>query len=175
MTTLFQKNTWLIGVIILITSCYPAPDVAGQFTNEEFNNMASEMAKGKATDLDISEVLKNRGNVTILDSRERSEYEVSHIAGAQWVGYDDFNVDRLNNLSKDSKIIVYCSVGYRSERICEKLQDLGYTNVFNFRGSIFDWVNKGNQVVDMKGNPTNKIHGFDKKWSKWLKKGEVVY
>ena len=40
-------------------------------------------------------------------------------------------------------IIVYCSIGVRSEDIGEKLKELGYTKILNLYGGIFDWKNKG--------------------------------
>ena len=45
----------------------------------------------------------------------------------------------------------------------------------NFEGSIFRWMNDEQQVVDKDGQITNKVHGFDKTWGKWVKNGEVVY
>lgn len=109
-----------------------------------------------------------------LDAREAEEYAVSHIPGAVWVGYDDFDLARTNTFDKDAKIVVYCSVGYRSERIARKLQKAGFTNVSNLYGGIFHWVNEDNQVVDANG-PTKRVHTYNAKWSKWLLKGEKVH
>ena len=137
--------------------------------------MADQMAKGKVTDMSIEELLQQQDQLILLDSREKKEYEVSHIPGARWVGYDDFDLSRVKDLPKDVRIVTYCSVGYRSERIGEKLQKAGFQHIYNLKGSIFKWVNEGNIIVDKNNEPTNKIHGFDKNWGKWLKKGEVVY
>ena len=51
--------------------------------------------------------------VYILDARESNEYKVSHIQNAIGVGYDNFNLKSVQNIPKDAKVIVYCSVGYR--------------------------------------------------------------
>jgi rhodanese-related sulfurtransferase len=110
-----------------------------------------------------------------LDAREREEFEVSHIANALWAGYDDFSLDRLNGISKHTPIVVYCSVGYRSEKIAEKLIAAGYTHVANLVGGMFDWVNCGYPVVDTAGSPTAKVHAFSPAWGIWLEKGEKVY
>ena len=118
---------------------------------------------------------KNSARYIILDSRELAEYQVSHIPGSIWVGYDDFDINRIKEVSKEKEILTYCSVGYRSERIGEKLIDAGYQNVSNLKGSLFEWVNKGNTLVDNEGHFTTKIHGYNSEWSKWLKKGTVVY
>ncbi len=114
-------------------------------------------------------------NVIFLDAREKKEYAVSHIKNAVFVGYNDFNLSRLENISKESEIIVYCSIGKRSEAIAQKLSKIGYGNVSNLYGGIFEWVNQGNSVVDINSNPTNNVHAFGRFWGQWLNKGEKVY
>jgi rhodanese-related sulfurtransferase len=112
----------------------------------------------------------------LLDTRSKREYEVSHLAGARYVGYDDFDLKRLPaGLSKDTPIVVYCSVGYRSEKVGEKLQQAGYTRVRNLYGGLFDWVNGGLPVVDTNERATQKVHAYSRLWGKWLEKGEKVY
>lgn len=119
--------------------------------------------------------MKRDSSIVILDTREKEEYTTSHIRNAKYVGYDHFEIDSLKNISKNTRIIVYCSVGYRSERIGEKLLKNGYTQVNNLYGGIFEWVNNDYQVVDMNNQQTNKIHAYSKLWGKWLIKGEKVY
>ncbi|PQJ80976.1 rhodanese-like domain-containing protein [Polaribacter porphyrae] len=117
-------------------------------------------------------------NAILLDAREQKEYEVSHIENAICVGYDKFNLKKtLTKLPKDknAKIVVYCSLGIRSEVVADKLIKAGYTNVYNLYGGIFEWKNANFQVIDTIGKPTEKVHTFNKDWSKWLKKGVKVY
>ncbi len=110
-----------------------------------------------------------------LDTREKREFEVSHIKNARWVGYEDFNMKRLKGILKNQKIVIYCSVGYRSEKITEKLQKAGYTNVSNLVGGVFEWKNSGYPVVNNTGKETEQVHAYDKVWGIWLNKGEKVY
>lgn len=110
-----------------------------------------------------------------LDAREIKEFEVSHLKNAIWVGYDDFNLDRVKSIDKKKKVIVYCSVGYRSEKITQKLTHEGYTNVINLVGGIFEWKNLGYPLVDKSKKETEKVHAFSKTWGIWLNKGEKVY
>jgi hypothetical protein len=70
---------------------------------------------------------------------------------------------------------VYCSVGYRSERIGEKLLKLGYTDVVNLYGGIFEWKNQGLDVYNSSNYPTDSVHTYNKSWGKWLVKGIKVY
>lgn len=117
-------------------------------------------------------------NAILLDARETKEYKVSHLKNAICVGYDNFDINKtLKNLPEDknTKIVVYCSLGIRSEIVAHQLIKKGYTNVFNLYGGIFEWKNNNFEVIDTLGNNTEKVHTFNKDWSKWLKKGKKVY
>lgn len=122
-------------------------------------------------------VKETNSNLILLDARESKEYKVSHIKNAIHVGYDEFNLKKTTSKLKDKNatIVVYCSVGIRSEDIAEKLQKAGYKNVYNLFGGIFEWKNKQHIVVDSLNNPTEKVHTFNKEWSTWLKKGIKIY
>jgi rhodanese-related sulfurtransferase len=120
---------------------------------------------------------QTKGDVKLLDARERSEYEISKIEGATYVGYSEFSSEELmkNIPVTDELIVVYCSLGIRSEEIGEKLKKVGYTNVRNLYGGIFEWKNKDYPVLDSKGIETEKVHPYSRAWGKWLLKGEKVY
>ncbi len=76
---------------------------------------------------------------------------------------------------KNELIVVYCSIGLRSAKIAQQLKDEGYTNVFNLYGGIFEWKNNNFLVFDLNGQKTEKVHVYNKYWSKWLIKGEKVF
>ena len=52
---------------------------------------------------------------------------------------------------------------------------MGFENVRNLYGGIFQWKNQDKPVVDTKGIKTDSVHTYSKAWSKWLKKGIKVY
>ena len=112
--------------------------------------------------------------LVLLDTRSEKEYSVSHLEGALLVDYAQFEVRQLQAIPKHTPIVVYCSVGYRSERVGEKLQAAGYTDVQNLYGGLFEWVNQGRPVYAAHGK-TNKVHGHSRSWGMWLRKGEKVY
>lgn len=146
----------------------------GQTT--EYQKMLKEYYNGFPT-ISCSAASRKIGNPSILflDTREKEEFKISHIKGATYVGYDKFTMSTMRLVPKDAEIIVYCSIGARSQDIGEKLQKAGYTNVKNLYGGFFQWNNSGLQKVDSNGNPTVRIHGFSKEWGKWITKGTVVY
>lgn len=121
--------------------------------------------------------LKSKKNLVYLNAREPKEFNVSHIENSIHVGFDDFDQKKVTSAVKDKNatIVVYCSIGVRSEKIGEKLLKLGYKNVFNLYGGIFDYKNNGGKVVDSQNKETDKIHTYNKEWSVYLKKGIKIY
>ena len=111
-------------------------------------------------------------DVLILDIRELEEYNVSHLPKAQFLGSKNPDFSILENVNKQQKIVVYCSIGYRSEKMGEKLNKMGFENVFNLYGSIFAWVNENRLIIDNDGMPTKKVHTYNKRWSKWVMNSE---
>lgn len=110
----------------------------------------------------------------ILDTRTYEEFKVSHIPNAIWVGYENFDLDRVSAIDKTEKIIVYCSIGYRSEKIGEQLIKEGFSWVNNLEGGIFNWSNCGNILQDVNNHSTTSVHGFDQEWSQWLNESTRV-
>ncbi len=121
--------------------------------------------------------IENLDNYTLLDSRERNEYETSHLPDAIHTGYDHFDINQTQKLvpNKSTPIIVYCSIGVRSELIGERLIKAGYTEVYNLYGGIFEWKNQSREVYNSNNEVTEEIHTFSKEFSKWLTNGTIIY
>jgi len=125
--------------------------------------------------ISVDSLNQHLAEFTVLDAREIEEFEVSHIKNASYVGYNNFSIKKISKeIPTNKPIVVYCSIGYRSEKIGEQLQKKGY-KVYNLYGGIFHWTNQGYEVVDSSKKTTKKVHGYDKNWGKWLTKSEVVY
>ncbi len=161
----------------LLTSIFALVLAIGMYAqvavDSEFDEMLNDLLSFSVPYVTVDE-LKALDGACLLDTRELEEYEVSHIPNAEYIGYNTFDESALENIPKEQTIVVYCSVGYRSEKIGERLKKMGYKNVYNLYGSIFEWVNEGNEVIDKDGT-TTKVHTYNKQWSKWLEKGEKVY
>jgi len=124
----------------------------------------------------VSEVDQHVQSSTVfLDAREKEEFYVSHIENARFIGYKEIDFYVLNDLPRDTSIIVYCSVGYRSGKVTKQLRDEGFTNVKNLYGGIFEWSNQGKPLVDMKGESTLNIHPYNERWGRWITNGVKTY
>jgi rhodanese-related sulfurtransferase len=99
----------------------------------------------------------------LLDARTPAEHALSHLVGARRVAPDLADLD----LSKDTPLVVYCSVGYRSALACKHLAQLGYTDVRNLAGGIFQWANEG-RPLQANGQAAARVHPFSRLWGLWL-------
>ena len=101
----------------------------------------------------------------VLDARSEAEYAVSHLKNAERI---DPNEPKLGVMESKPPIVVYCSVGYRSARIAEWLEQAGFTHVYNLEGSIFQWANEG-RIMFKDDCPTIFVHPYNAVWGRLLK------
>ena len=146
-----------------------------QISSKAYKVMLDGLYKKTVPLVSVSDAHENLDRAVILDTREPEEFEISHISNAKLVGYTHFKNKSVEHLSKDTLIYVYCSVGYRSERIGEKLLELGFSNVHNLNGGIFEWKNQDQDVLNTEKQITERVHAYSKSWGVWLNKGIKVY
>ncbi len=170
---IFPLALLLIGV----TACAQAPVNRPAIENPDFDARLTNLLSFTVPLMGVEELANNEEEIYILDAREKSEYETSHIPDARYIGYNKFKKKAVKDIPKGAKVVVYCSVGYRSEKIGEKLKKEGFSDVYNLYGSIFEWVNAGNEVENTKGEKTDTVHTYNKKWSQWVIEGraEKIY
>jgi len=162
----FSKNLLFLTILLVICGF--------SWTKFDWNSVNSSIDKKYPSIASIStEVLKEKVKqqdvITIIDVREPNEFNVSHLPKA--INVTD---PKLIKLPIETTIIVYCSVGLRSAKFAKNLNKRGYTNVFNLRGSIFEWANndyplkRGEQTVTV-------VHPYNKKWGSLVKTSLHAY
>ena len=94
------------------------------------------------------DTLQQHPDAVYLDVRTAPEFEAGHPAGARhapvmFFGTDgqarpnpDFVTDVEALVGHDTKLLVGCQAGGRSQRACELLRDAGFTDVTNVRGGF---------------------------------------
>ena len=110
---------------------------------------------------------KNKRQPLILDARNKIEYAISHLQGASLIPYDSPEIKYFIKCSLNTPIITYCSIGYRSAILAQRLQKMGYTKVFNLKGSLFFGFSE-NRPVFCGEEIVSYIHPFNLFWSLWL-------
>lgn len=103
--------------------------------------------------------LAARGRVVFVDARPENERAVSVLPGAV---SDAFLADpgRFAGLTA----IAYCTIGYRSGRLAERLAGQG-VRVYNLRGGILAWTLEGGKIHGPDGREIRRIHVYGRTWN----------
>ena len=126
--------------------------------------------------ISVQELRMNEHKHLILDTRKKEEYDVSHIPGAVWASEKPKKTFIEALLKANTKpVVVYCTVGIRSEDFGLTLKKMGVAHVKNLYGSIFAWKDAGFKIIDKAGKETENVHTYSRVWKKYLKTGNAVY
>jgi len=162
-------------VVLALALLFQGDPVAAQSVESAvFGAMLASLLSHSVPEIGVQEA-RERTACEWLDAREPAEFAVSRIARAHHVGFEKFDLAAVAGVDRAACVIVYCAVGYRSEKIAEKLRAAGFSDVHNVYGGIFEWVNRGYPVVDADGAPTTAVHAYSRLWGIWLRRGEKVY
>ncbi|MBM3708402.1 MAG: rhodanese-like domain-containing protein [Actinobacteria bacterium] len=110
------------------------------------NVLSEEELKAQIKDISVEEVYEiiSSGRIQdyiILDVRTPEEFSEGYIEGALLIPVSELE-GRLNELSKDKPIIIYCRSGRRSMEAAIILVKNGFTQVYDM-GGINDWIANG--------------------------------
>lgn len=125
----------------------------------------------------IDSMTAERRRVVLFDVREPEEFRVGHIQDAIRVdpemGAQRF-LEQYGDKLQDGTAVFYCSVGYRSSALAEKLVEATGDSgrVVNLRGGIFKWYNEGRTVYDSTG-VTDRVHPYSEFWGRLLRTRSV--
>ncbi len=170
-TTRALRHLCLYLALSLCSACVfwrkPPPTARPALVNQELDEKLTRLLRYDVPLISVDSLTRMREPV-LLDSRERLEFEISHLPGAVRVEPGEKPPSWLDTLARDRPIVVYCSVGYRSEKFARSLRASGFTEVSNLYGSLFEWVDRGHLVVDSTGAPTQQVHTYNETWAQWL-------
>jgi rhodanese-related sulfurtransferase len=163
-------------VMMVMRYLLPLLFLTGLYAQQSIEETLQKYNRGTVPYISVTE-LSGSGDFLLLDTRSREEFNVSHLKDAIWVGFKEFDPDSIKKTApdKDTPLVVYCSVGVRSEGIGEKLKAMGYSEVKNLYGGIFQWKNDGFPVYDNSGKETQRVHAYDRHWGKLLNDAEKIY
>jgi rhodanese-related sulfurtransferase len=104
----------------------------------------------------------------LLDVRSAAEYAVSHLPGAQRIDPECTADEVIAKVPADRSWVMYCSVGYRSSHLAQRVLQAGVTTaVSNLDGAIFCWVREG-RALDS-DRPTVQVHPYSRIAAKLLR------
>ena len=99
----------------------------------------------------------------IIDVRTPEEFSSGYIADATNIDFyaNDFD-HKLNIISKNQPIYIYCRSGGRSSAAAKKLEKLGFNEVYNLSGGISSWNSAGYKINKLSDRSSKSI----KKWNR---------
>ena len=99
--------------------------------------------------VDLSNRLKTKEKMTLLDVREPEEVAQCSIEGATFIPLAQLK-QRLGELPRNIPIFVHCKSGQRSARAVNLLRSEGYPDAMNVQGGMDAWLNLTNRNTDEK-------------------------
>lgn len=87
---------------------------------------------------ELKELIDNKVDFILIDVREQNELGFGMIPTAIHIPLGNLTND-LNKFDKDDNIIFYCRTGSRSGGVTQFAIRLGFKNVRNYKGSIWEW------------------------------------
>ena len=95
---------------------------------------------------EASSLVDQRKDLYLLDVRTLGEYQQVRLKGARLIPIDQL-IRRLAEVPKDSPLLVYCAVGSRSAQVVNYLARQGFPELYNLKGGIYSWAQKGYPVL----------------------------
>jgi rhodanese-related sulfurtransferase len=94
---------------------------------------------------ELKERMKRKEPFILADARPLSYFGESHIPGAIPIPADEVT-ELAGSFDRDIDIITYCG-GYdcpASTIAAKKFIDMGFKNVYDYKGGIKEWMDEGN-------------------------------
>lgn len=126
-----MTKTLLVVISMLVIGCQ-SPSAQGEFTTII---TANEVVTLLSEDLQI------------IDVRTPREFTSGHIPNAQSINVNDSDfLERMKLLDREKPLLIYCAVGGRSTKATDLIVDLGFKQIYNYKGGMQDWSQMGMQV-----------------------------
>jgi rhodanese-related sulfurtransferase len=102
-------------------------------------------AKSRVKEVDIEQYQKMpRDGHVLIDTREDSEWQAGHAAGAIHLGKGIIERDIESEIpDKSTTLVLYCGGGFRSALVADALQKMGYQNAISLDGGWRAWNGAG--------------------------------
>jgi phage shock protein E len=118
-------------ILVFFSGCSNATD------NKTYQNINAKVA---------FELIQNK-EVLILDVRTKGEYAQGHITDSVLIPVQVLSTDFTKIMDfKEKPILIYCRSGNRSVTSSNILLEKGFKDLYNLKGGIKDWVNKGYSI-----------------------------
>ena len=138
-----MKKKLIIFAIPIFIIClgFILPSLSAQDSTRILAVSAKEAA-------DLIDKHNGDSNFAILDIRTPGEFQSGHLQSAILIDfYSQTFVDRLRQLDKGKKFLIYCRTGNRSARSLEIFKKLKFQKIYHMANGISTWYSEGFPVV----------------------------
>lgn len=182
-----RRRALLIGLVVLASAGTARAQSIGDLLSppQSLEAMALRIERAfprvrQAPPAVVAQFLASPSAFLLLDVRERDEFDVSHVPGAERLSPHASQSQALAQIDAragDRVVIFYCSVGQRSSRMADQigpaLRGRGARDIYNLRGGVFAWHNEARPLVDGFG-PTPYVHPFSAAWGRLLSRPDLA-
>ncbi len=130
--------------IIKYPKASPGHEIKELIDYEEFCGMNKPLSPFEVKEISVQELntlLKTGQDIQLIDVRTAFEHHIANIGG-DLIPLEDI-VNRLDQISRDKQVVLYCKVGIRSTEAILHLQNVyNFTNLYNLTGGINAWANE---------------------------------
>lgn len=111
------------------------------------NNQGQEVVI-TVTPKDFDHQLTSTTGAQLIDVRTPEEYASGHLKNAININVHGADFEsKIKLLSKEQPVFVYCRSGGRSATAADKIEEMGFTKVYNMDGGITSWSGAGLPIV----------------------------
>ena len=129
--------------------CGESPRIKELMDYEEFCNIREAEEKSLMEDEvsvhQLKKMMDDHEDFVLIDVREEPEWDICKIRGAKIIPLSQIaegNMDILENIEIDRKIVLHCHTGARSAQALIILKSLGFKNLKSLVGGIDAWSNE---------------------------------
>lgn len=182
------RRTWAITLGIVATLALQSATTACGPRQSAMQAAYDQVSGGFSAAFNVDEIRaeellerqREQAPLLIVDVRTAAEQSVSRLPGAILADPAENLYARAEILQffKDhaadprAQVVVYCAGGYRSARsIAREAPATGAasrTRIVNLRGGIIAYANAGGALVDVRGQPTPRVHGYNSTWAAYI-------
>lgn len=122
------------------------PKITELIDYEEFCGVVSDEAAAAAADStvtprELKELLDSGKPLALIDVRERVEWDINHIEGAELIPKPTFESGAaLAKLPTDRTPVFYCKTGVRSAEVLAIAKKAGFSDAVHLQGGIVAWA-----------------------------------
>ena len=121
------------------------------FLSEHLQILIKE-ANEQIDQIDVSDLYTVAKDIILIDVREPEEFASGYINAHKVLTIPRGKLEfmAIEKIAKvygdDATIVTYCLKGQRGALAALQLQKMGFSNVRNLNGGIFEWLSQGNSI-----------------------------